>query len=377
MRFIFASDSFKGSISGKRTAELLSQAAREVFPDCGTLSLAMADGGEGTIDAVLDASGGEKVYAEVHDPLMEPIRAYYGKIDHDTAIIEMAATSGLTLIPAEKRDPLITSSYGTGELVEHAIRAGFKNIVIAIGGSATNDGGMGFAKALGIRFTDEAGDELDGRGIDLERVAHIDLSGLMPEIAGVSFTVMCDVDNPLCGSNGATYTYGKQKGASEDDLKRLEAGMIRYRDVIRNEFGIDPDSIPGAGAAGGLGAALSIFFKAKMRSGIDTLLDLSGFDRMIGEDDIIITGEGCLDYQSLNGKVVMGIADRARKHGIPVIALCGCTGDRFEKIYDHGISEVWTTKPDGMELSEAIERAEELYLKTAREMLEAVRERRK
>ncbi|MBR4725901.1 MAG: glycerate kinase [Lachnospiraceae bacterium] len=377
MRFIFASDSFKGSISGKRTAELLSQAAREVFPDCGTLNLAMADGGEGTVDAVLDASGGEKVYAEVHDPLMEPIRAYYGKIDHDTAIIEMAATSGLTLIPAEKRDPLITSSYGTGELVEHAIRAGFKNIVIAIGGSATNDGGMGFAKALGIRFTDEAGDELDGRGIDLERVAHIDLSGLMPEIAGVSFTVMCDVDNPLCGSNGVTYTYGKQKGASEDDLKRLEAGMIRYRDVIRNEFGIDPDSIPGAGAAGGLGAALSIFFKAKMRSGIDTLLDLSGFDRMIGEDDIIITGEGCLDYQSLNGKVVMGIADRARKHGIPVIALCGCTGDRFEKIYDHGISEVWTTKPDGMELSEAIERAEELYLKTAREMLEAVRERRK
>ena len=370
MRFVFASDSFKGTLSSKRTAQLLDRAAHSVFPDCKTLSLTVADGGEGTAEAVIEACGGEKIYVDVHDPLMDSVRTYYGRLDQDTAIVEMALASGLVLVPEDKRDPLLTTSYGTGELVGHAVKAGYRNIVIAIGGSATNDGGMGFATALGVRFIDKNGNKLIGRGADLENVADIDMSGAIPEISDVNFTVMCDVNNPLCGEKGATYTYGRQKGADENTLKRLEAGMQHYRDIIINKFGTDPDAIPGTGAAGGLGAALKIFFDAKMQSGIETVLDLTGFDELIANADLIVTGEGCLDFQSLNGKVVQGIGKRALKQGIPVAALCGCTGEGYERILEYGIGKVWTTRLEGMELSEAMQRAEELYLQRAVQMFE-------
>ena len=370
MRFVFASDSFKGTLSSKRTAQLLDRAAHSVFPDCETLSLTVADGGEGTAEAVIEACGGEKIYADVHDPLMDPVRTYYGRLDQDTAIVEMALASGLVLVPEDKRDPLLTTSYGTGELVGHAIKSGYRNIVIAIGGSATNDGGMGFATALGVRFTDKNGNKLAGRGADLENVADIDMTGAIPEISDVSFTVMSDVNNPLCGEKGATYTYGRQKGADENTLKRLEAGMQHYRDIIINKFVTDPDTILGTGAAGGLGAALKIFFDAKMQSGIETVLDLTGFDELITNADLIVTGEGCLDFQSLNGKVVQGIGKRALKQGIPAIALCGCTGEGYERILEYGIGKVWTTRLEGMELSEAMQRAEELYLQRAVQMFE-------
>ncbi|MCR5324279.1 MAG: glycerate kinase [Lachnospiraceae bacterium] len=370
MRFVFASDSFKGTLTSKRTAQLLTEAAHAVFPECETVSLTVADGGEGTADAVIAACGGEKIYVDVHDPLMNPIRTYYGRTDHNTAIIEMALASGLVLVPLKKRNPLVTTSFGTGELVRHAIKAGNRKIVIAIGGSATNDGGMGFAAALGVSFTDKDGNELGGRGADLEKVVDIDMTGVMPEINDVSFTVMCDVNNPLCGENGATFTYGRQKGADDNALKRLEAGMQHYRDIIRSKFQTDPDAIPGAGAAGGLGAALKIFFDAKMQSGIETVIDMTGFDEVIRDADLIVTGEGCLDFQSLNGKVVQGIGKRALKQGIPAVALCGCTGEGYEQIFDHGISKVWTTMPEGMELSKAMQRAEELYLQRAIQMFE-------
>jgi len=362
---LFASDSFKGSLTSEQITELLTRAANSVFDDCRTRGVPVADGGEGTADAVVTAVSGSKVYADVHDPLMGNVRAFYGKIGDCKAVVETALANGLPLVPEDRRDPLETTTYGAGELVRAALDDGFTDISIAIGGSATNDGGMGFARALGVKFYDAAGNELEGRGKDLERVTHIDADGIVPAVRNANFTVMCDVKNPLCGENGATYTFGAQKGASPEMLDRLERGMINYRDVIIREFGVDPDGIEGAGAAGGLGAALSVFFGAKMRSGIETVLDLIGFDELLNEADIVITGEGRTDWQSCFGKVVQGIGDRAKNKGIPVFVLSGGLGPGYEKIYEHGITSAMTTATGPMALSEAIERAEELYFEAA------------
>ena len=278
MKFLFASDSFKGTLSSEDTGRLLTRAAKEVFPSCSCESIPVADGGEGTADAVIKAVQGEKLYVEVSDPLMQNRTAYYGKLDENRAIIEMALASGYALVPSEKKNPLYTSSYGTGELIRDALDRGFRDITIAIGGSATNDGGMGCMRALGIRFLDREGRELMGNGSDLEHLAEIDDSGLDSRLADTRFTVMCDVTNPLCGEQGATYTFGPQKGGAPEVLERLERGMENYRDILIRTYGINPDTIPGSGAAGGLGAALLVFLRAELRSGIETVLDLIGFD---------------------------------------------------------------------------------------------------
>ncbi len=370
MKLVFASDSFKGSLSSKRIAELLDTVAEKKIPGCEAVSLYTADGGEGTCDAVLEAVNGRRVPVAAHGPLMEPIETYYGVIDRDTVIIEAAMTSGLTLVPFERRDPLITSTYGSGEAVRKVLLDGYKNVIIGIGGTATNDGGTGFLKALGVRFLNEGGNEIRGIGCELEKIRTIDASGLIPEVKDAHFTVMCDVTNPLCGVSGATYTYGRQKGGTDESLDRLEKGMRNYRDVIRRQFNIDPDTISGGGAAGGLGTALKVFLKATMRSGIDTLLDIVHFDEIIKDADLIVTGEGRLDGQSMNGKVVFGIGERAGKMGIPIYALCGCLGDGCEEILKHGITKVFETREEGMSTDEAMQRAEELYIKAAEKMLE-------
>ncbi len=373
MKLIFASDSFKGSLTSEKTAELLTKAANEIFGPCNTVSVPVADGGEGTMDAILKNRAGEKVFTYVHDPLMKPVRACYGSLEKGTAIVEMAKASGLVLIPERDRNPLNTTSYGTGELVRAVLDAGFKDVTISIGGSATNDGGMGFARALGIRFLDKDGRELDGRGEDLEKVRHIDMTGFNKNAADTSFTVMCDVKNPLCGPNGATLTYGQQKGGTPEILERLEAGMQNYREVLIHEFGIDPDKSEGTGAAGGLGAALKIFLKAEMKSGIETVLDIIDFDMRLKEADLVITGEGRCDHQSSCGKVVQGIGDRAKKQGVPVIALVGGLGEGYEKLYDHGIESFFTTVDSPMELSTAIEQAERLYYQAAIRMFRTIK----
>ena len=365
MRLIFASDSFKGTLSSEKTVELLTKAAHEVFGPCETYGVPVADGGEGTTDAVTMAVKGERVYAEVHGPLMEKTRAYYGRLGVNEAVLEMAQASGLPMVPEDKRNPLNTTTYGTGELVLAAVNAGYTDISIAIGGSATNDGGMGFASALGIRFFDAEGNVLEGKGSELEKVAHIDMSGVPERVRKVHFTVMCDVTNPLCGKDGATYTFGKQKGGTPEILDRLEKGMCNYRDVIIREFGINPDDTPGTGAAGGLGAALKIFFNAEMKSGIETVLDLIDFDSLLVGADLVVTGEGRTDWQSCFGKVMQGVGDRAQKHNVPAVALCGGLGKGYEGIYEHGIDSIMTTVDGPMELAEALERAEELYYKGA------------
>ena len=373
MKLVFASDSFKGTLSSEQTVELLTKAAHEVFGPCETFGVPVADGGEGTTDAVILARKGQKVYEEVHGPLMETVKAYYGRLSDKEAILEMAQASGLPMVPEELRNPLNTTTYGTGELVKAALDAGYTEISIAIGGSATNDGGMGFASALGVRFFDADGNVLEGKGSELEKVAHIDMSGLDERAKSAHFTVMCDVTNPLCGKDGATFTFGKQKGGTPEILERLEKGMCNYRDVIIREFGINPDDTPGTGAAGGLGAALKIYLNAEMKSGIETVLDLIDFDSILNGVDLVVTGEGRTDWQSCFGKVMQGVGDRAKKHGIPVTALCGGLGKGYEQIYEHGIDSIMTTVDGPMPLSEALEKAEDLYYKGAVRMFRMVR----
>lgn len=365
MKFLFASDSFKGTLSSDQTIELLTKAAEEVFGSCETSGVPVADGGEGTTDAVVKARSGEIITVPVHGPLMEMEQGFYGRLSDTEAILEMAAASGLPMVPEEKRNPLNTTTYGTGELLKAALDAGYTEIAIAIGGSATNDGGMGFASALGIRFLDQDGHVLEGRGEDLEKVAHIDMSGLDPAVQKAHFTVMCDVTNPLCGPDGATYTFGKQKGGTPEILDRLEKGMQNYRDVIIREFGINPDEIQGSGAAGGLGTALKVFLHAEMKSGIETVLDLIDFDARLEGVDLVVTGEGRTDWQSCFGKVMQGVGDRSAKHQVPVAALCGGLGPDYEKIYAHGISSIMTTVDGPMPLKEALDNASELYYKGA------------
>ena len=361
MKLLFASDSFKGTLSSEQTIELLKKAAGEVFDQWEYTGIPVADGGEGTTDAVIAAIQGEKIPVTVCGPLMDPVNAYYGKLDEKRAVLEMAAASGLPLIPPHFRDPRNTTTYGTGELIKDALDRGFTEISIAIGGSATNDGGMGCMRALGIKFLDSAGRELEGTGKDLEQVAHIDITGLHPRIGQVKLTAMGDVNNPLCGKDGATYTFGAQKGGSSLVLKELERGMENYRKVILREFGIDPNEIPGSGAAGGLGAALLVFLHAELKSGIETVLDLIDFDSCLEDVSLVVTGEGRTDWQSCFGKVIQGIGMRCKRKGIPVVALVGAMGEGADKIFDYGICSMMTTVNGVMELDKALENAEELY----------------
>lgn len=373
MKLVFASDSFKGSLSSKEIANILKKASNEVFEECDTLPLILADGGEGTLEAVLSVMQGRKVSETVHGPLMQKINACYGSFAGKKALVEMAQAAGLTLVPPAMRDPMLTTSIGTGELIRAALSAQHRDISVAIGGSATNDGGMGALSALGIRFWDKDGKLLAGSGKDLSRVSRIDVSGMMPELKDAHFTVMCDVTNPLCGPSGASYVFGPQKGADPERVKLLEEGMLNFRDVIIRTFGTDPDTIPGAGAAGGMGAALKIFLGAELKSGIDTMLDLCDFDALIKDADYVITGEGRLDHQSSDGKTVQGVAKRAKKAGIPCMAICGSVGDGYEQIKESGIADIVTLTDENTSQEYAMQHAEKLYYKRAVEMMRRLR----
>ncbi|MGN0292538.1 MAG: glycerate kinase, partial [Lachnospiraceae bacterium] len=275
---------------------------------------------------------------------------------------------GLPMVPPDKRNPMKTTSIGTGELIRDALDKGYREISIAIGGSATNDGGMGAMTALGVRFLDKEGNELAGAGEDLIRVASIDVSRIHPAVAETSFTVMCDVNNPLTGEHGAAYTFGMQKGADEEKLRALEAGMKNYASVIREQLGVDVDAIPGSGAAGGLGAALKVFLHADMKSGIETVLDLIDFNSHLEGTDLVITGEGRMDWQSAFGKVPGGIGLRCKARNIPVIAIVGGMGNGAQNLYEYGICSIIPTVNGPMPLEEALERAEELYADAADRM---------
>ena len=372
MKLIFASDSFKGSLTSEDTAVLLDRVAHEVFGECECVHLPVADGGEGTTKAVIGAARGKLVRCNVHDPLMRPTDALLG-ICGDFAVIECAESSGLGKLAVSERSPMDATSYGTGELILAALDRGLRRIYIGLGGSATNDGGMGCAKALGVRFLDDTGRELFGCGRGLACIYDIDVSRIDPRIADTEIIVMSDVRNPLTGPSGATFVYGPQKGASPDDLEILEAGMVNYRDVIRRCFGIDCDEIEGAGAAGGLGACMKVFLGAEIRSGVDTVLDLIGFDALLEDADLVITGEGMTDRQSCYGKAISGIGLRAKRAGVPVVALSGSMGPGAMDVRDYGIASIMTSVNAPMSVEEAMSDAAELYHDAAVRMFSLIK----
>ena len=335
MKMLFASDSFKGSLTAVEICDLLQEAAADIFPDAETVSLPIADGGEGTVDALLCAMGGKRMTTRVTGPLFAPVDAQWGLLgDGQTAVLEMAQASGLPYVPAAQRDPRKTTSFGTGELMAQAIRCGAKSLLIGIGGSATNDGGLGMLSALGAVFTDWQGKPVSPTGGALADVCHADFSGLMPELADCRITVLCDVTNPLLGATGATYTYGPQKGATPEICAELEAGMKHYAQVVENTIGRGIADFPGAGAAGGLGAALGGVLKATLKSGIDAVLETVRFDEQLAQADLVVTGEGRIDGQSVQfGKVPIGVARRCAKANVPVLCICGGIGAGAEGLF--------------------------------------------
>lgn len=373
MKIVVASDSFKGSLSSEKIIELLKESAEKVFNQVYIDGIVTADGGEGTIEAVLSEVSWKRRNLLVKGPLFEDVSSYYAIINNKTALIEMAKASGLPMVEEDKRNPYYTTSYGVGMLVEDALNLGIKDIVIAIGGSATNDGGIGAMSALGIKFLDKDKNVLKGRGIDLKEIYDIDLTDMDKRIIYAHFTVMCDVKNPLLGENGATYTFGRQKGADDDILKGLEYGMKNYAYIVYKKTGKDFTYKEGAGAAGGLGYALMTFLNADLKSGIETVLDIVNFDQKIKDADLVITGEGRMDSQSAYGKVVSGVGLRCRKYNIPCDAIVGSVLDGYESIYTCGINTVMTTVNGIMSLDEALKNAEKLYLDASFRLLSAVK----
>ncbi|MBR2375221.1 MAG: glycerate kinase [Clostridia bacterium] len=364
MRFLFASDSYKGSLSSQTVNQILADAAKQIFPDCVCDQVAIADGGEGTLEAFLSQKTGRRIEISVHDPLFRIRPASYA-VSGDTAVICMAEASGLPLLSENERNPLWTTTYGTGELILHALQNGYKNIAIGIGGSATNDGGIGAMIALGAQFLDVNGNPLRGIGNDLQSVARIDLSKLSPLIQKAKFTIMCDVTNPLLGETGATYTYGPQKGATAEILPLLEAGMTNYAQHLNEVFQTDVQTVRGGGAAGGLGAALKLFLNGEMQSGIDVLLDIAGFDELVAKADFVFSGEGRIDWQSANGKVLSGLGKRCQRAGKPLICIAGSLGKNFEEIYQQGVTAAFSILNKPMSLQEAIDNSEKLLHATA------------
>ena len=377
MKFVFASDSFKGTLSSARICELLEQAARESHPAAECVSLRIADGGEGTLDAIAGARSGRRMTVGSHDGLMRPVECEVF-VSGDSAFVEAAQPCGLAMLAANERDPMAASSFGVGECIARVLDMGCGHVTIGLGGSCTNDGGMGCLRALGVRFFDRQGRELAGCGADLARVVSIDASGLHPRVADVRFSIMGDVRNPLLGPNGATYVFGPQKGADATMLEQLESGMRAYADAVGRTFGgrapaehID-FSTPGYGAAGGLGMALAVFLGAEMTSGIETLLQWIDFDGLTADADLVVTGEGRLDSQSLEGKVVDGIAAHANRLGVPVAAICGSIALDDAQLEPLGLAAALESSR-GLPLEYALTHAEEAYLRTARHLFATVR----
>jgi len=367
LKILIAPDSFKGSLSAGEVATKIAEAARAVFEDAEIIEAPVADGGEGTLDAIMEGVQLETVTISVTGPDFEACEASYGKKD-DTAYIEMARTSGLCM--SRLRAAKKTTSRGFGEAILHALEGGAKTLYLAIGGSATNDGGVGMMEALGVRFHDVNGEELCGCGESLGKIAKIDLGGLTPLLRAASCYIICDVQNPLLGETGATRVYGPQKGADEADLDFLEKGMENYAQRVAETLGERFDPLPGAGAAGGVGFALLAFLGAKFCPGIETVLDIIGFDEKVKNADLVITGEGKMDGQSAYGKAPVGVAKRCG--GIPVIAMVGGIGHGFEAVYKQGISSVFSVFDNAMPLSEAIENAAPMMRKAAERMFRTV-----
>lgn len=359
MKIIIAPDSFKESLSSPQVAKQIAAGFRAVFPDANLVELPIADGGEGTVEALIAATGGRRVEIEATGPLGGPVAAFYGITgDDQTAVIEMAAASGLALVPLARRNPLVTTSYGTGELIRDALDRGIHRFIIGIGGSATNDAGAGMLQALGVRLNDSVGKSLGLGGGELARLKTIDISGLDPRLLDCEIQVACDVNNPLIGPEGASRVFGPQKGADADMVNVLEANMIHFAGRVKDNLGEEIATLPGGGAAGGIGAALAAFIGGRLRPGIEIVIDAVGLDAALAGTDFVITGEGRMDGQSFHGKAPVGVARVAARKGIPVIAVVGSLGQGAEKVFDHSIHALFSISPGPGTLEEAFDQAE-------------------
>ena len=353
-KIIVASDSFKGCLSSLEVARAAEKGILKVLPDCEVKGIPVGDGGEGTVEALVAAMNGRFVTCEVHDPLMNPIQVEYGILgDGLTAVIEMASASGLPLVPKEKRNPMLTTTYGTGEMIKDALQRGCRHFLIGIGGSATNDAGVGMLQALGFRFFDRAGEELGKGGQVLAQIERIDLTGALPALQASDFIVACDVTNPFSGENGAAFIYARQKGADEQMIRLLDKGLKHFARIIQETVGKDIDAIPGAGAAGGLGGGFLAFLPAILKPGIQMVLDAVDFDRHIRNAELIITGEGKLDRQTGMGKTPAGVLAAGKRHHIPVIAIGGAV-EETDALLQQGFMAALSIQPGPVSLDQAM-----------------------
>lgn len=358
MKVVIAPDSFKESLTAMEVADAIERGCRSVWPDANYIKLPMADGGEGTVQSLVDATGGSIVPVLVTGPMGEPVEAFYGLLgDGRTAVIEMAAASGIHLVAAEDRNPLTTTSYGTGELILAAIAQGVTSIIIGIGGSATNDGGVGMLQALGARCLDQQGNEIAFGGGALRELDCLDLSGLLPALTQVELNVACDVDNPLCGELGASAVFGPQKGATAAMVKQLDDNLAHYADIIERTTGAMVKHQAGAGAAGGLGAALLGVLHAKLTPGIDIVMQALALDSHLQDADLVITGEGRIDSQTIHGKTPIGVAKAAKRYDIPVIGIAGSLAKDCAIVYQHGLDAVFSVVLGATDLPTALKEA--------------------
>lgn len=355
MKFVLAPDSFKESMTAKEAAEAMERGIKKVMPEAECILVPMADGGEGTVQSLVDATNGKIIEVKVTGPKGDKVNAIFGLLgDGETAVIEMASASGIHLVQKEERNPLLTTTYGTGELIKAALDKGVKRIFIGIGGSATNDGGAGMIQALGAKLLDEEGKELAFGGGSLDRLNKIDLSGLDARLKDVIVEVACDVTNPLTGKTGASHVFGPQKGASPEMVEKLDENLAHYAEVIKKELGKDIENIPGAGAAGGLGAGLMAFLGAELKRGVELVIKYTSLEEKMQGADYVFTGEGSIDFQTVFGKTPYGVSITAKKLGIPVIAFAGRIGEKVEVLYENGINSIVGIMPGAASIEEAL-----------------------
>ncbi len=358
MRIVIAPDSYKESLTALEVATEIEAGFREIFPDAEYLKLPMADGGEGTVAAMVTATGGTLIDVTVTGPLGDPVLAGYGLTgDGKTAIIEMAAASGLALVAPPFRNPWKTTSYGTGELIMAALDNGVNHLIIGIGGSATNDGGAGMLQALGVKLLDSSGGEIGFGGGSLSNLDRIDISAMDPRLKECRIEAACDVNNPLTGPKGASAVFGPQKGATREMVTELDANLIRYAGIINRDMGKQVDQVAGAGAAGGMGAALLVFFGANLKPGIEIVMEAVGLEAVIMNADLVITGEGRIDSQTINGKTPIGVARMAKRFGKPVIGIAGCLTNDAAVVHEHGIDAVFSVLSQASTVDEALKNA--------------------
>ena len=370
MKIVIAPQAFKGSISALDVATAIGNGVRRVLSDVDLELVPVADGGDGTLETLVEATGGEIRTATVTGPLGEKVAAQWGALgDGTTAVIEMARTSGLAMVPEKNRDPRITTTYGLGDAIKTALVAGFRTFILGIGGSATNDGGAGVAQSLGVKLLDEKGHDLPYGGAALARLDHIDMSGLDSRVSESTFSVACDVTNPLTGPEGASSVYGPQKGATPEMIQHLDTALAHLAEIVKRDIGAEINDISGAGAAGGLGGGLIAFIGGTLRAGVDIVLDTVELESKLEDADLVITGEGQMDFQTVYNKAPIGVARIARAKGIPVIAISGSLGENFTVVHEHGIDAVLPITNSPLTLEEASERAADLAASAAEQAI--------